>query len=290
MKEIVVVSGKGGTGKTSVVASLACLIKDKALVDCDVDAANLSLVLSPRVIEEEDFTAGKKARIVLEKCTQCGICRDMCRFDAISEDFVIDPIACEGCGACYFFCPASAVAFEPTVVGRCYVCDTPRGDPFVYAELFPGEENSGKLVTMVRTKAKEQAERAGLSRILTDGPPGIGCPVISSITGTSLALVVTEPTSSGIHDLERVVQLARHFQIPAAVIINKSDINPDCTNSIERYCIQNEILLLGNLPYESAISEAQRQGKAIVEYAPDIPVSKAMREISERIISIYKEQ
>lgn len=289
MKEIVVVSGKGGTGKTSVVASLACLIENKAMVDCDVDAANLSLVLSPRVIEEKDFYAGKKAQILPEKCTQCGVCRDMCRFDAISDSFVIDPVACEGCGACYFFCPASAVEFETALVGRCYICDTPKGDPFVYAELFPGEENSGKLVTMVRTEAKERAERAGLSRILTDGPPGIGCPVISSITGTSLALVVTEPTASGIHDLERVIQLARHFEIPVAVIVNKSDINQSCTDSIRNYCTQKDIPLLGLLPYEKAISEAQRQGKAIVEYAPDLPVSKALRGISEHIISIYKE-
>lgn len=289
MKEIVVVSGKGGTGKTSVVASLACLIGEKAMVDCDVDAANLSLVLSPKVIEEKDFYAGKKAQILPEKCTQCGVCRDMCRFDAISDSFVIDPVACEGCGACYFFCPAAAVEFETALVGRCYICDTPKGDPFVYAELFPGEENSGKLVTMVRTEAKERAERAGLSRILTDGPPGIGCPVISSITGTSLALVVTEPTASGIHDLERVIQLARHFEIPVAVIVNKSDINQSCTDSIRNYCAQKDIPLLGLLPYEKAISEAQRQGKAIVEYAPDLPVSKALRGISEHIISIYKE-
>ncbi|NLT24164.1 MAG: P-loop NTPase [Syntrophorhabdus sp.] len=289
MKEIVVVSGKGGTGKTSVVASLACLIDRKAMVDCDVDAANLALVLSPRVIEEKEFAAGKKARIISEKCTTCGICKDMCRFDAISDDFIIDPVACEGCGACFFFCPASAVEFETPVAGHCYICDTPAGDPFVYAELSPGEENSGKLVTMVRTEAKAQAERAGLSRILIDGPPGIGCPVISSITGTSLALIVTEPTASGIHDLERIAQLARHFSLPAAVIINKSDINPVCSDSIDEYCGRNNIPVLGRLPYERAISEAQRQGKAIVEYAPDLPVSKALREISEQIISIYKE-
>ncbi len=289
MKEIVVVSGKGGTGKTSVVASLACLIDRKAMVDCDVDAANLALVLSPRVIEEKEFAAGKKARIISEKCTTCGICKDMCLFDAISDDFIIDPVACEGCGACFFFCPASAVEFETPVAGHCYICDTPAGDPFVYAELSPGEENSGKLVTMVRTEAKAQAERAGLSRILIDGPPGIGCPVISSITGTSLALIVTEPTASGIHDLERIAQLARHFSLPAAVIINKSDINPVCSDSIDEYCGRNNIPVLGRLPYERAISEAQRQGKAIVEYAPDLPVSKALREISEQIISIYKE-
>jgi len=259
------------------------------MVDCDVDAANLALVLSPRVIEEKEFAAGKKARIISEKCTTCGICKDMCRFDAISDDFIIDPVACEGCGACFFFCPASAVEFETPVAGHCYICDTPAGDPFVYAELSPGEENSGKLVTMVRTEAKAQAERAGLSRILIDGPPGIGCPVISSITGTSLALIVTEPTASGIHDLERIAQLARHFSLPAAVIINKSDINPVCSDSIDEYCGRNNIPVLGRLPYERAISEAQRQGKAIVEYAPDLPVSKALREISEQIISIYKE-
>lgn len=290
MKEIVVVSGKGGTGKTSVVASLACLIKDKAMVDCDVDAANLALVLAPRIIEEKDFMAGKKAKIIAEKCTQCGICTDMCRFEAISEKFVVDPFSCEGCGACFLYCPASAIQFETSLAGKCYVCDTAKGDPLVYAELLPGEENSGKLVAMVRAEAKQMAEQAGLSRILIDGPPGIGCPVISSITGTSLALIVTEPTASGIHDLERIVQLARHFEIPSAVIVNKSDINESCTKAIEGYCRERGIPILGFLPYERLISEAQRQGKAIVEYAPDIPVSKAMRAISESITSIYKEQ
>lgn len=289
MKEFVVVSGKGGTGKTSVVASLACLIEGKAMADCDVDAANLSLVLSPRILEQKEFAAGKRARIITEKCTSCGICRDMCRFDAISGDFVVDTVSCEGCGACFFFCPASAVEFETPLAGHCYICATPADEPFVYAELFPGEENSGKLVTMVRTEAKAQAERFGLSRILIDGPPGIGCPVISSLTGTSLAIIVTEPTASGIHDLERVIELTRHFQIPAAVIINKSDINLDCTDSIEHYCVQKDIRLLGRLPYESAISEAQRQGKTIVQYAPDLPAAKAMRGISEQIKTLYKE-
>jgi len=289
MKEIVVVSGKGGTGKTSVVASLACLIDKKAMVDCDVDAANLALVLNPRIIKEKEFAAGKKARIISEKCTTCGICTDMCRFDAISDDFIVDPVACEGCGACYFYCPASAVEFETPVAGHCYICDTPAGDPFVYAELSPGEENSGKLVSMVRTEARAQAEQAGLSRILIDGPPGIGCPVISSITGTSLALIVTEPTASGIHDLERIAGLARHFSLPAAVVINKSDLNPECTGSIEQYCETSGIPVLGRVPYEKSISEAQRQGKAIVEYAPDLPASRALREISEKIILIYKE-
>ncbi len=287
MKEIVVVSGKGGTGKTSVVASLACLIDRKAMVDCDVDAANLALVLSPRVIEEKEFAAGKKARIISEKCTTCGICKDMCRFDAISDDFIIDPVACEGCGACFFFCPASAVEFETPVAGHCYICDTPAGDPFVYAELSPGEENSGKLVTMVRTEAKAQAN-APACHGSSSTDSGHRMPRYLIDHGTSLALIVTEPTASGIHDLERIAQLARHFSLPAAVIINKSDINPVCSDSIDEYCGRNNIPVLGRLPYERAISEAQRQGKAIVEYAPDLPVSKACGDIGANI-SIYKE-
>ncbi len=283
MKEIVIVSGKGGTGKTSVVASLACLMKNKVLADCDVDAANLSLVLSPRVIEQKEFFAGGKAEILVEKCTECGICRDMCRFDAISEEYIVDAVSCEGCGACLYYCPASAVKFTTPLAGHCYVCDTPAGDLFVYAELLPGEENSGKLVSMVRTEAKERAESAGLSQILIDGPPGIGCPVIASITGTSLAVIVTEPTASGIHDLERVVQLSRHFDIPPAVIINKSDINPAHAESIVNYCREKNIEVLGQIPYDGEISEAQRQGKAIIEYAPDNPVSHAIRGIAEHI-------
>lgn len=289
MKEIVIVSGKGGTGKTSVVASLASLMKGKALVDCDVDAANLSLVLSPRVLEQKEFFAGRKAVILPEKCTACGICRDMCRFGAISEEYVVDPVSCEGCGACHYYCPASAVAFTTPLAGHCYVCDTAAGDPFVYAELLPGEENSGKLVTMVRTEAKQRAVDAGLSQIIIDGPPGIGCPVIASITGTSLAVAVTEPTASGIHDLERIVQLSRHFNVPAAVVINKSDINPDGARSIADYCMKNGLEVLGEVPYDTEISEAQRQGKAIVEHAPDTPASRAIRGIAERIKSLYKE-
>ncbi len=289
MKEVVIVSGKGGTGKTSVVASLAYLLKNKALVDCDVDAANLSLVVSPRILEEKKFFAGKKAAILPEKCTTCGICRDACRFGAISDDYVVDPVSCEGCGACHYYCPASAVTFTTPLAGHCYVCDTATGEPFVYAELLPGEENSGKLVTMVRTEAKEKALSAGLSGILIDGPPGIGCPVIASITGTSLAVIVTEPTASGIHDLERIVQLTRHFTIPAACVVNKSDINPDHTGTIVNYCRENKVLVFGEIPYDTEISEAQRQGKAIVEYAPDSPASHAIGGIAEHIKSFYKE-
>ncbi len=289
MNEIVVVSGKGGTGKTSVVASLAYLMKNKALADCDVDAANLSLVLSPRVLEEKDFFAGRKAMIVTEKCIGCRVCRDMCRFGAISDEYVVDPVSCEGCGSCSYYCPVSAVEFTVPLAGHCYVCDTASGDPLVYAELLPGEENSGKLVTMVRTQAKERAVQAGLSQILIDGPPGIGCPVIASITGTSLAVVVTEPTASGIHDLERIARLTRHFDIPAAVIINKSDINPDYTGSILDYCKTNNMQVLGEIPYDGEISEAQCQGKAITEYAPGSPASCAIVGIAGRIKSLYKE-
>lgn len=289
MREIVIVSGKGGTGKTSVAASLACLMENKALVDCDVDAANLSLIVSPHVLEEKEFFAGRKAVIVPEKCTACGICRHVCRLGAISEEYIVEPVSCEGCGACQYYCPASAVTFTTPLAGHCYVCDTAAGDPFVYAELLPGEENSGKLVTMVRTEAKQRAVAAGLSQIIIDGPPGIGCPVIASITGTSLAVAVTEPTASGIHDLERIVQLSRHFSVPAAVVINKSDINPDGARSITSYCMKNDLPVLGEIPYDREISQAQRQGKAIVEYAPDTLASHAIGGIAERIKSLHKE-
>lgn len=286
--EVVVVSGKGGTGKTSVIASLARLMTDKVVADCDVDAANLSLVLHSHVIEERGFTGGKKATIILDKCIQCNRCRETCRFSAIGNNFVVDTLTCEGCGACYFLCPVEAVAFEAHRAGACFLCETDSKEPFIYAELVAGEDNSGKLVAMVRATAKEQAETKGISRILIDGPPGIGCPVISSLTGTSLAVIVTEPTSSGIHDLERILALAGHFQTSTAVVINKSDIDSALSDTIETYCREKGVSLLGRIPYEKNISEAQRAGKTIVEYSPESKASHAMRHITDRLESILK--
>ena len=235
MKEVVILSGKGGTGKTSIVGSFAALAQNKVLADCDVDAADLHLLLSPSIKQENEFWSGQVAFIDEEKCTQCGLCQDVCRFDAI-DDFKIDPISCEGCGFCSHICPVEAITMKESLSGRWFISDTKYG-PLVHARLGIAQENSGKLVALVRQHAKQIAERDGLDYIISDGPPGIGCPVISSLSGANLALLVTEPTLSGIHDLERVLGVCRHFDIPALVCVNKYDLNTDNTRQIEDYCL-----------------------------------------------------
>jgi MinD superfamily P-loop ATPase len=290
VKEIVVISGKGGTGKTSLVAALASLFTDKVMVDCDVDAANLHMILQPeRIIRQSDFTGGKKAAIDLALCTSCGVCRDVCRFGAISPDFAVDPFSCEGCGACYLFCPAQAVDFSAHSAGHWYVSDTGNNGRFVFAELLPGEDNSGKLVAAVRNEARVEAAATGKRLIIIDGPPGIGCPVISSVTGTNLVIIVTEPTPAGIHDLERVIALTSHFRIRAAVVVNKCDINPSSLAAIKNYCEAGSHTFLGEIPYETAITEAQRTGKAIVDYSPACDASNAIRAIHTKLQSILEE-
>jgi MinD superfamily P-loop ATPase len=290
VKEIVVISGKGGTGKTSLVAALASLFSGKVMVDCDVDAANLHMILAPtKIIRESAFSGGKKAIIDLARCTGCGVCRDVCRFDAISSDFIVDPFSCEGCGACYLFCPAEVVNFSAHTAGRWYVSDTANNGRFVFAELLPGEDNSGKLVAAVRNEARVEAAATGKSLIIIDGPPGIGCPVISSVTGTNLVIVVTEPTPAGIHDLERVMALTNHFRIRATVVVNKCDINPSSSAAIKNYCAAGGHTFLGERPYETAITEAQRVGKAIVDYDPACGASKAIRSIHTKLQSLLEE-
>jgi len=209
MKEIVVLSGKGGTGKTSMVASFAALAQNKVLADCDVDAADLHLLLKPKVKEEKEFWSGQVAFIDEDKCTECGLCQELCHFGAI-KDFKVDPISCEGCGFCYQVCPVDAITMKDSMSGHSFISETKYGY-LCHARLGIAQENSGKLVALVRQNAKLIAERENLDYIITDGPPGIGCPVISSLSGASLALLVTEPTLSGIHDLERVIGVCRHF-------------------------------------------------------------------------------
>jgi MinD superfamily P-loop ATPase len=279
VKELVVISGKGGTGKTSVVASFAALAKNKVLADCDVDAADLHLVLSPKIVHREDFVGGKSARILPELCVSCGKCATVCRFDAITFDgppndviaktYRIDPVACEGCGLCAYFCPADAVDFSAHVNGEWYVSETRHG-PMVHAKLGIAEENSGKLVTTVRRKAGEIAEEEGLDLVIIDGSPGIGCPVIASVTGAAMVLVVTEPTLSGLHDLDRVADLTRHFGIPTAVCVNKSDINPEMTNDIREHCVARGLDLLGEIRYDTEVTRAQIAGQSVVEYGDGI--------------------
>ena len=265
MKEVVILSGKGGTGKTSIVGSFAALAQNKVLADCDVDAADLHLLLSPSIKEENEFRSGQVAFIDEEKCTQCGLCQDICRFDAI-DDFRIDPISCEGCGFCSHICPVEAITMKESLSGHWFISDTKYG-PLVHARLGIAQENSGKLVALVRQHAKRIAERDGLDYIISDGPPGIGCPVISSLSGANLALLVTEPTLSGIHDLERVLGVCHHFGIPALVCINKYDLNRDNTRQIEDYCLNLGVEVAARIPFDNVVTEALVQGLPVVEYS-----------------------
>jgi len=275
MKELVVISGKGGTGKTSIVASFAGLAKNAVLADCDVDAADLHLVLEPEVKKESDFSGGKRASIVTEQCVGCAKCMEVCRFDAIKSNdfagnseakkFAVDPISCEGCKVCVEFCPAGAIDFNDAVNGRWFISDT-RFGPMVHAELGIAEENSGKLVTLIRREAKRLAEQDSKDLIIADGSPGIGCPVIASITGADLVLIITEPTLSGMHDLGRVADLTDSFGIPTLVCINKSDLNPDMTRKITKESGERGIKLAGEIRYDKAFTKAQIMKATIVEY------------------------
>ncbi|MFA6470567.1 MAG: ATP-binding protein [Candidatus Latescibacterota bacterium] len=276
MKELVVISGKGGTGKTSVVASFAALAKRPVLADCDVDAADLHLVLKPEVRRREPFIGGSKARIKSGYCVACGKCEELCRFDAIFFDgpgngrvlktFRVDPIACEGCGVCARFCAEEAIEFTPAITGQWYISTTRHGT-LVHAKLNAGGENSGKLVTLVRTTAREIAEKEGTGLIISDGSPGIGCPVIASVTASDLVLAVAEPTLSGRHDLERVIQLVRHFGIPMMVVVNKWDINEEMTRAIEELSVHCEVEVAGRIRYDRAVTEAMIRGSSTVEYS-----------------------
>jgi MinD superfamily P-loop ATPase len=274
VKEIVVISGKGGTGKTSLVASFAALADNAVLADCDVDAADLHLLLAPRARQSHDFSGGKLARIDPARCVGCGRCHEVCQFEAVTLDgpanaaiaktYAIDSVACEGCGVCAHFCPADAIEFRDAVNGQWFVSDT-RFGPMIHARLKPAEENSGKLVTLIRKEAQRIAGAQGRETIIVDGSPGIGCPVIASITGANLVLVVTEPTMSGEHDLDRVVELTRHFGIPALVCINKWDINPAMTQRIERAVYESGLKVAGRVTYDASVTKAQVAGRSVVE-------------------------
>ena len=280
MKEVVILSGKGGTGKTSIVGSFASIAKNKVMADCDVDAADLHLLLSPTTREENDFRSGQVAVIDDEKCIQCGLCQDECRFDAIN-DFRVDPVACEGCGFCSHICPVEAITMQENLAGRWFISETKYG-PLVHARLGIAQENSGKLVALVRRQAKEIAEEKGLDYIISDGPPGIGCPVISSLSGVSLALIVTEPTLSGIHDMERVLGVCKHFGVPAMVCINKYDINDENTTSINDYCRENGVEVAGMIPFDNVVTEAMVRGISVVDYT-DNSVTKEIRNLWQQI-------
>ena len=267
MQEIVVLSGKGGTGKTTIVASFAAIAQDKVLVDCDVDAADLHLLLQPTTKKTEEFWSGKTAFIDKKYCTGCGICEQVCRFDAI-RNLKVDPASCEGCGFCFHVCPENTIRMDNNLSGEWFICDTKYG-PLVHARLGIAQENSGKLVALVRQEAKKLAQEQGLGYILSDGPPGIGCPVISSLSGANLALAVTEPTLSGMHDLDRVLSVCQHFGIPALVCINKYDINEENTRDIEKFCESMGVEVISKLPFDNVVTEALIKGLPVVEYSKD---------------------
>jgi len=274
IRELVILSGKGGTGKTSIAASFAVLADCPVIADCDVDAADLHLVLSPRIAERHEFRSGHEAVICTERCTGCGICVTCCRFDAVRMNGIaasnaavsIDPIACEGCGVCARFCPEQAIELHERLCGEWMVSDT-RCGPMVHARLGVAAENSGKLVSTVRRAARRIAEEQGRNLIIVDGPPGIGCPVIASITGATSVLVVTEPTVSGEHDLERVLSLTRHFGVPTAICVNKWDLNPEMTDRIEHKTRQAGTRIVGRVRYDRGVTEAQIRERAVVEIA-----------------------
>ena len=281
MKEITVISGKGGTGKTTLVGAFASLAKNAVLADCDVDAADLHLILTPEVEQTMDFKGLMLAIKDQEKCVDCGRCLENCRFEAIDEDYDIIAENCEGCAVCRLVCPEDAITMVDRVSGEAFISRT-RFGPMVHAALKPGEEASGKLVTMVRNLAQNVAKEKGRDLILIDGPPGIGCPVIAAMSGVSMVLVVTEPTLSGMHDLERVLGVAEHFEIPAAVIVNKADINEENTKKIRAFCAHLDVEVLGQLPYHDSATEAMIRGETLVEYGNN-PLAAIAQEIWQRI-------
>jgi MinD superfamily P-loop ATPase len=291
MKEIVVISGKGGAGKTSVAASLAALAGPAVLVDCDVDAADLHLVLRPDVIRRELFVGGSRAKVQAGHCIACGRCVELCRFGAISlngrgNDRVartsrVEQLACEGCGVCVDACALGAIKFESQVAGQWFVSDT-RCGPMIHARLSPGAENSGKLVTRLRQTARQVALERNLELVLADGSPGIGCPVIASLTGTDLALIVSEPTISGLHDFERIARLTDQLAVPAMVVINKSDLNSRLADRLRSSATERGIEPIGDVPYDRAITQAQVEGLSVVEFSAG-PASQAIRAIWQRL-------
>jgi MinD superfamily P-loop ATPase len=276
MKQLTILSGKGGTGKTTITASFAVLAKNAVVADCDVDAPDLHLLLHPEVIRTQEFKGSKVAFIDETKCTKCGLCREQCRFTAINEGMRVDKIACEGCGVCAIACPANAITLIEKIAGDAYISKINYGF-MSHALLHPGESNSGKLVTLVRQNAKILAKKENLYLIIIDGSPGIGCPVIASITGVDAALVVTEPTLSGIHDLERVLQLLDHFNVAPFVCINMYDVNTGNTKKILSFCRNKRIEVVGVIPFSSEVTQAMVNGKTVVEYSPKSGVSDEIK-------------
>lgn len=287
MKQILIISGKGGTGKTVITASFASLAKNKVMADCDVDAADLHLLLHPKIKEKHNFEGGKTAVIDEEKCIGCGKCQEVCRFEAVKNEgdkFKIESLDCEGCGACTLVCPEEAIILKAENVGYWFISETKYG-PLVHAKLGIAQENSGRLVSLVREKSMDIALKKGVDYVIIDGPPGIGCPVIASLSGIDLALIVIEPTLSGMHDAQRAINVAKHFGIKTAVCINKNDLNPKNCETIKKDCLASGIPVIGEIPFDKIVPESLVQEKPIVEYK-DCRVSSEIRNTWNKITEI----
>jgi MinD superfamily P-loop ATPase len=283
LRELVIVSGKGGTGKTSVTAAFASLAKNSVLCDADVDAADLHLLMQPEVHRSTDFMGGCLADIRNDDCVECGRCIELCRFDAISEEYVVDSISCEGCGVCVDLCPEKAIDFPVQKCGEWFISDT-RFGPMVHARLGIAEENSGKLVSLVRQETRKLAEKEERDLILTDGPPGIGCPVIAAIGGATALVIVVEPTVSGLHDMRRVADLAAHFKVPGLLCVNKFDLNIEMTLKIEAFAKTRNMKLMGCIPFDPIFIRAMIEGKNVLEQDPDSMAAAAIREVWEKVL------
>jgi MinD superfamily P-loop ATPase len=277
VKEIVILSGKGGTGKTTTAAGFAVLAGRCVVADADVDAPDLHLLLHPKKVDGGEFFSGYTAIRDEELCNRCGLCRSTCRFDAIDENLRISPLECEGCGACTLVCPNGAIKMQEAIAGEWFIGQVFTG-LMVYAKLKPGKGSSGKLVSLVRGKARAKCREDGLELLITDGPPGIGCPVIAAVGGANLAVVVTEPTAAGLHDLERVIGVCRHFRVPAAVVINKADLNLPVAGRIKSFCKNISVPVLGEIPYDQDVTESIRCGRPLVMYSRG-PAAQAIEEV-----------
>ena len=291
MKQLVILSGKGGTGKTSLAAAFAHLARDgpvplrAVLADADVDAANLELVLQPHLLEQHEFMGGSKASLDSDKCEGCGVCEQVCRFDAIQArdgQYSVDMVACDGCAACVYQCPTQAIHMEPQLAGHWFRSESRYG-PLFHAALRPAHENSGKLVTLVKQQARLLGLDEGYQIVIVDGPPGIGCPVISAAAGADLAVIVAEPTAAGIHDMERVLQTTEHFRVKSLVCINKADVYPPGAAQIEAYCRAHGIEMMGHIPFDATVTEAMVHGEPVTAYRPAVSASQAMRDIWQRV-------
>ncbi|MGM0613071.1 MAG: 4Fe-4S binding protein [Bacteroidota bacterium] len=285
MKQVTIISGKGGTGKTSIMAALAAYQENAIFTDCDVDAADLYLLLTPDIQKTHSFPGAPIAQIDQQKCTSCGICESLCRFDAIQQkdgDYQVVEFNCEGCKLCMHACPANAISMQQPENSEWYESDT-RFGPMIHARLGIGEDLSGKLVSQLRERAREVAKESKADLILTDGPPGVGCPVIASITGADLGVVITEPTMSGLNDLKRVVDLAEYFHIPLKVVVNKYDLNKSMTDQIEKYCQKSNLELIARIPYDQIFLEAMVKQKTLSEYDPENSINDIIHDIHKVI-------